>query len=66
MNNANHDGKYNEPENMPLCLYIRQRELDLSVNTTRANESRIECFNPVGSHDDFDITACVEPIELIE
>lgn len=33
---------------------------------TWSNESRVKCLNPIGCHDDLDITSRIEPIQLIE
>ena len=39
---------------------------NLSVDTTRTNESRVKSINLVGGHDDLDVSTVVEAIELIE
>jgi len=51
---------------MALGLYIRQRELDLTVDTTWSDERWVERFDSVCRHDYFDIAACVETVELVE
>ena len=43
-----------------------ERELDLSVDTTRPDERRVERFDLVRGHDDLDVTARVEAVQLIE
>ncbi len=41
-------------------------EEDLPVDTAGSDEGGIERFDLVGSHDDFDVAAVVETIELVE
>jgi hypothetical protein len=47
-------------------LDVRQRELDLSIDSSRSNERRVERLDLVGGHDDFDVASSVEPVELVE
>ena len=55
-----------DTEDPPLSLLIRKRELDLPVNPSRPDESGVEGLDPVGGHDNLDVTAGVEAVELIE
>lgn len=56
----------NSLEDMPLGLDVREREFDLSVDTTRPNESWIKRFDLVCGHDDLDVASSVEAIKLVE
>jgi hypothetical protein len=47
-------------------LTVRVLEEDLSVDTTRTDQSRVESVDLVGSHDDLDVTAVVEAVQLVE
>lgn len=47
-------------------LTIRVLEENLSVDTTRSDQGRVERLNLVRSHDDLDVTTVVKTIELIE
>lgn len=47
-------------------LLIGQREFDLSINSTRSDQSGIESLNAICRHDDFDVATRVETVELIE
>ena len=49
-----------------MKLTIRVLEENLSVNTTRADQGRVESVDLVGSHDDLDVTAVVETVQLVE
>ena len=53
-------------EDAALGLDVRQRELDLTVNTTRPNEGRVKRLDVVGGHNDLDVTPLIEAIELVE
>ena len=39
-------------ENQTLLAAIGERELDLAIKATRAQQSGIECVGTVGGHDD--------------
>ena len=41
-------------------------EENLSVDTSRTDQSRIQGFNLVGGHDDLDVTAIIESIKLVK
>ena len=43
---------------------VRKRKLDLPVDSSGPDESRIEAVDAVGGHDDFDVAARVEPVQL--
>ena len=45
---------------------VRQRKLDLPVNSPGPDECRVQTVDPVGCHDDLDVAAGVEPVQLIE
>jgi len=47
-------------------LNVRQRELNLPIDSSRSNERRIEGFDLVGRHDDLDVSSRVESVELVE
>jgi hypothetical protein len=51
---------------MPLRLDVRQRELDLAVDTSGPDERRVERLDPVRGHDDLDVAAGVEPVQLVQ
>ena len=53
-------------EDASLGLLVWQGELNLSVNAARADESGVKGFNPVGGHDDLDVPAGIEPVQLVE
>jgi len=56
------DGSYT----IGQALTVWVLEQDLSINSTRSDEGRIERLDLVSSHDDFDIAAVIETVELIE
>lgn len=45
---------------------VRQRDLDLSVQTSGTEQRRVKCVGPVGSHDDFGLAQVVETVELVQ
>ena len=47
-------------------LTVRVLEENLSINTTRTDQSRVESVDLVGGHDDLDVTAVVETVQLVE
>mmetsp|Transcript_25251 Transcript_25251/g.79226 ORF Transcript_25251/g.79226 Transcript_25251/m.79226 type:complete len:235 (+) Transcript_25251:651-1355(+) len=49
-----------------LGLGVGQRELDLAVDAARADERRVKALDGVCGHDDLDVAALVEAIELVE
>ena len=53
-------------EDMPLRLNIRQRELDLAVDSPWSDEGRVKGLDLVGSHDDLDVPAGIETIQLVQ
>jgi hypothetical protein len=53
-------------EDLALGMRIRILEQDLAVDTAGTDESGIEGFDLVGGHDDFDVAAVVEAVELVE
>ena len=56
----------NLPEDVTFGLYVRKGELDLSVNTTWSNQSRVQRLDFVCGQDNLDVSPRIEPIELIE
>ena len=56
----------NPPEDMTFCLHVRKGELDFSVDPTRSNQSGVKGLDSIRSHDNFDISPCVKPVELVE
>ena len=53
-------------ENVPLGLDVRQRELDLPVDTARSDKRWVERLDLVGGHDDLHVAATIETIKLVE
>ncbi len=51
-------------EDSAASFVVGQRELDLSVDPTGTDQGRVEAVDPVGRHDDFDVAARVESVEL--
>jgi hypothetical protein len=49
---------------MKLTIWVLEQ--DLSVNTSRANQGRIKGLNLVCSHDDLDVAAVIETVQLVE
>ena len=54
---------YNHPhlvgmdvEDSPLCLFVRQRELDLSIDPSWSDEGRVQRLDAVRCHDHFHVT----------
>lgn len=47
-------------------LTIRVLKKDLSINTARSNQSRVQGLNLISSHENLDISAVIEAIKLIE
>ena len=47
-------------------LFIGQWDLDLSIQPTGTQKSRIESVWTIGGHDDLDLAERVEPVHLIE
>ena len=47
-------------------LLVRRRELDLAVDTAGANKCGIEGVDTIGGHDDLDVSAGIEAVELVE
>mmetsp|Transcript_3239 Transcript_3239/g.6729 ORF Transcript_3239/g.6729 Transcript_3239/m.6729 type:complete len:477 (-) Transcript_3239:80-1510(-) len=53
-------------ENVSLCLGIRERKFDLTIDTTRTNEGRIKTFDSIRGHDDLHVAALIKTIQLIQ
>jgi hypothetical protein len=53
-------------ENLSLGLLIWKWELDLSVDTTRSDQSWVKTLDPVGCHDNLNIATSVKAIQLVE
>ena len=49
-----------------LCLCVWKSEFDLSVDTSGSDESWIKTFDSVCCHQYFDLSSCVESVELIQ
>lgn len=49
-----------DAEDSSLRFLVGQWELDLPIYTTRSNQGRIESFDSVGCHHDFNVSATVE------
>ncbi len=53
-------------EDKSLLPAIRQREFDLTIETTRSEKSRIECICTIGRHDDLHIDVLLKAVHLVE
>mmetsp|Transcript_19299 Transcript_19299/g.35701 ORF Transcript_19299/g.35701 Transcript_19299/m.35701 type:complete len:202 (-) Transcript_19299:549-1154(-) len=51
---------------MTLGAYARQGKLNLSINSTRSDQSRVECFDTVCSHDYLYVSSVIESIQLVQ
>lgn len=49
-----------------IRLGVRALACCTSVRLTWSDERRVQCFDAVCGHDDFNISARVEPVQLIE
>lgn len=55
-----------DAEDLSLSLLVREWELNLAVDTTWADQSRIKPFDLVRSHDDLHVAAGVEAVKLVQ
>lgn len=53
-------------EDVEASVLVGVRELDLSVDTARSQQSIVKDVNSVGRHDNLDLVRCLETIELVE
>lgn len=53
-------------ENVSATLQVRQAELHFSVETSRTHEGGVEGVGTVRGHEDFDVAARVEAVELVD
>lgn len=53
-------------ENIGTSLQIGQSKLNLAIQSTRSHKRRIQNVWSIGRHQDFDISTCLESIELID
>mmetsp|Transcript_11041 Transcript_11041/g.31994 ORF Transcript_11041/g.31994 Transcript_11041/m.31994 type:complete len:476 (+) Transcript_11041:3213-4640(+) len=53
-------------ENVSLRLGVGQREFDLSIDTTGPNEGGIQALDSIRGHDDLDVAALIETVQLIQ
>lgn len=53
-------------EDSSLALSIGQRQLDLSVNSTRSQQRRVQGLNAICRHDHLHIAAVIEAVQLIQ
>lgn len=60
-----HLGSGRGEDQAPLAT-VRQRELDLAVQSPRAHQSRVERVGAVCGHDHFDIGVLVKAIHLVQ
>merc|ERR1719234_1119865 len=49
-----------------LGLLIWERKLNFPVNSTRSDQGRVKCLNPVGRHDHLGVSARIKSIQLVE
>ena len=49
-----------------LALCVRQRQLDLPINSPRSQQRRIQRFNPIRRHNHLHIAPIIEPIQLVQ
>mmetsp|Transcript_10690 Transcript_10690/g.27212 ORF Transcript_10690/g.27212 Transcript_10690/m.27212 type:complete len:286 (-) Transcript_10690:281-1138(-) len=55
-----------DAEDVALGLDVGEGEFDLAVDAAGADEGGVEGFHLVGGHDDLDVAALVEAVELVE
>ena len=48
------------------ALQVGQVELNLPVQSAGSHECGVECVGSVGGHEDFDVAACIEAVELCD
>ena len=53
-------------EDVETRLFARRRKLDLAIDATRSEQSRVENVDTVGGHDDLDVLLGLEAVELVE
>ena len=53
-------------EDLLLGVLVGGLEEDFAIDPSRADECRVESLDLVGRHDDFDVAAVVEAVELVE
>jgi hypothetical protein len=53
-------------QNVSTGLLVRSRELNLSVNAARSEQSRIQDVNSVSCHNDFDVFGRLKTVQLIQ
>jgi hypothetical protein len=51
---------------LKTALTVRVLEENLAVDTTRSDKSGIQCVDLVGSHNNLDITAIIETVQLVQ
>lgn len=51
---------------MSFGLDVGERELDLSINSTRSDEGGIKGFDFIRRHNDLHISSCIKSIQLIQ
>ncbi|KAI6776286.1 hypothetical protein HG530_000231 [Fusarium avenaceum] len=55
-----------ECENLALGVLVRVLKENLSIDTTRSNQSRIQGIDLVGGHNDLDVTTVIKTVQLVE
>ena len=50
----------------PPCFYVRQRELYLSIYTSKAQQRRIKSFNTGCFKNNLHVSSCIKTIQLIQ
>ena len=53
-------------EDVCTTLEVRGAKLDLAVETTWSEQSRIKCVGPIRRHQHLDVPTSVESIELVD
>lgn len=52
-------------EDLGSGLEVREAKLNLAVKAPWAHQRRVEGIRAVGSHENLDVTACIETIKLV-
>ncbi|KAF3402178.1 hypothetical protein DPV78_004391 [Talaromyces pinophilus] len=61
-----HHGTGMNLENFQTANLIRQRNFDLSVQTSSTKKSWVESIGPIRSHDNLCLSKIIETVELVE
>jgi hypothetical protein len=53
-------------ENVCASLQIRKTKLNLTIETTRSEKSRVEGIGSIGCHENLDVSSRVKTVELVD